>query len=100
MRFSFYKIIKDPKTNILYLYLTFEESTIILIDFQSSENEVELNVTGDTVTEFQPSVEVPDVGLDTIILDCSTWSFIDSMGVKALISVSTGPWLTGKERMD
>ena len=52
-------------------------------------------MTGGTVTEFQPSVEVPDVGLDTIILDCSTWSFIDSMGVKALISVSIGPWLTG-----
>nr|XP_022302509.1 solute carrier family 26 member 6-like isoform X1 [Crassostrea virginica] len=57
------------------------------ISYKSSENEVELNVTGNTVTEFQPSVEVPDVGLDTIILDCSTWSFIDSMGVKALISV-------------
>ena len=67
-------------------------------------------MTGGTVTEFQPSVEVPDVGLDTIILDCSTWSFIDSMGVKALISVSIGcsmgvkalisvsigPWLTGE----
>ena len=66
-------------------------------------------MTGGTVTQFQPSVEVPDVGLDTIILDCSTWSFIDSMGVKALISVSigcsmgvkalisvsTGPWMTG-----
>lgn len=46
-------------------------------------------MTDDGVTEFRPTVEVPDVGIDTIILDCSTWSFIDSMGVKALTSVST-----------
>lgn len=46
-------------------------------------------MTNDDITEFCPTVEVPDVGIDTIILDCSTWSFIDSMGVKALTSVST-----------
>lgn len=41
-------------------------------------------------------VDLPDVGVtipqapfQVIILDCSTWSFIDSMGVKALTSVST-----------
>lgn len=45
-------------------------------------------MTNDDITEFCPTVEVPDVGIDTIILDCSTWSFIDSMGVKALTSVS------------
>lgn len=44
-------------------------------------------MTNDDITEFCPTVEVPDVGIDTIILDCSTWSFIDSMGVKALTSV-------------
>lgn len=45
-------------------------------------------MTNDDIMEFCPTVEVPDVGIDTIILDCSTWSFIDSMGVKALTSVS------------
>lgn len=59
------------------------------IYFQNTTNEVELRVTNDDITEFCPTVEVPDVGIDTIILDCSTWSFIDSMGVKALTSVST-----------
>ena len=30
----------------------------------------------------------PGVDFHTIILDCSPWSFVDSMGVKVLASVS------------
>ncbi|XP_052678616.1 sulfate transporter-like isoform X2 [Crassostrea angulata] len=64
-----------------------EKANFEKITFQNTTNEVELRVTNDDITEFCPTVEVPDVGIDTIILDCSTWSFIDSMGVKALTSV-------------
>lgn len=64
-----------------------EKAKFEKITFQNSTNEVELRVTDDDITEFRPTVELPDVGIDTIILDCSTWSFIDSMGVKALTSV-------------
>lgn len=56
--------------------------------FQNIINEVELRVTNDDITEFCFIVEVFDVGIDTIILDCFTWSFIDFMGVKVLIFVS------------
>jgi anti-anti-sigma regulatory factor len=56
---------------------------------QNDTNEIQLTVNGDQtqITELQSSVNVPEIGFDTIILDCSTWSFIDSMGVKALTSV-------------
>nr|XP_011454960.2 sulfate transporter isoform X3 [Crassostrea gigas]XP_011454961.2 sulfate transporter isoform X3 [Crassostrea gigas]XP_034307330.1 sulfate transporter isoform X3 [Crassostrea gigas] len=64
-----------------------EKANFEKITFQNTTNEVELRVTNNDITEFCPTVEVPDVGIDTIILDCSTWSFIDSMGVKALTSV-------------
>lgn len=45
-------------------------------------------MTNDDIIEFCFIVEVFDVGIDTIILDCFTWSFIDFMGVKVLILVS------------
>lgn len=45
-------------------------------------------MTNDDITEFCFTVEVFDVGIDIIILDCFIWSFIDFMGVKVLILVS------------
>lgn len=45
--------------------------------------------------ELAPAIDLPEVTVnipaipyDIVILDCSTWSFIDSMGVKALTNVS------------
>ncbi|XP_062615548.1 solute carrier family 26 member 6-like, partial [Saccostrea cucullata] len=59
------------------------------ITFKNSTDEVELAVNGNEtqISEFQSSIVEPKVEFDTIIFDCSTWSFIDAMGVKALTSV-------------
>ncbi|XP_062585097.1 prestin-like [Saccostrea cucullata] len=59
------------------------------ITFKNSTDEVELAVNGNEtqISEFQSSIVEPQVDFDTIIFDCSTWSFIDAMGVKALTSV-------------
>ena len=47
-----------------------------------SENEVKVNVIA------KPIECPPDCDFHTIILDCSSWGFVDSMGVKVLSSVS------------
>ncbi|XP_056001292.1 sulfate transporter-like isoform X2 [Ostrea edulis] len=66
-----------------------EKEKLDKITYKNDTNEIQLTVNGDQtqITELQPSTDVPDIGFDTIILDCSTWSFIDSMGVKALTSI-------------
>ena len=46
------------------------------------ENEVKVNVIA------KPIECPPDCDFHTIILDCSSWGFVDSMGVKVLSSVS------------
>lgn len=50
--------------------------------------DMELEVTRDeTRIEMVEKKCPPDVNFHTIILDCSPWSFVDSMGVKVLIAV-------------
>ena len=48
-----------------------------------NENEIKVNVIS------KPVPCPPDCDFHTIILDCSSWGFVDSMGVKVLSSVST-----------
>jgi hypothetical protein len=66
----------------------------IVIDRQDSSEASEVNVlskSGDVkamvVADDKPKCP-PGVNFHTIILDCSPWSFVDSMGVKVLASVS------------
>ncbi|KAK3102941.1 hypothetical protein FSP39_015122 [Pinctada imbricata] len=55
----------------------------------SQTHEVEINLDNTSHKSFNTSIALPNAGFHTIILDCSTWSFIDSMGVKALSTVVT-----------
>ena len=56
--------------------------------------ELEIPTPGTPSTELQINVisthveNPPDCNFHTIILDCSSWGFVDTMGVKVLISVS------------
>ncbi|KAK3581235.1 hypothetical protein CHS0354_032954 [Potamilus streckersoni] len=69
---------KDKKQKTLQTVITLGDS-------------VELQVTGDemeyvetSIIDLYPSLKT---SFHTIILDCSTWSYVDSMGVKVLKSV-------------
>ena len=55
----------------------------------SKENEAETNDVKITVVSATPVPNPPDCNFHTIVLDCSSWGFIDTMGVKVLISVSS-----------
>ncbi|XP_063444496.1 prestin-like isoform X1 [Mytilus trossulus] len=67
---------------------------------QREQQEVEYNIRNSSSNmdggsmELAPAIDLPEVTVnipaipyDIVILDCSTWSFIDSMGVKALTNV-------------
>lgn len=56
----------------------------------SNRLDIELTILHDEegVTEEEKQIHHSDIDFDTIIIDCSLWSFVDSMGVKALITVS------------
>lgn len=52
----------------------------------SKEEEPRSNDVKITVTMATPVQNPPDCDFHTIVLDCSSWGFIDTMGVKVLIS--------------
>ncbi|XP_052780463.1 prestin-like isoform X2 [Mya arenaria] len=52
------------------------------MELQATKNEMTISVVDHTVKETPP-----DVDFHTIILDCSPWSFVDSMGVKVLTAI-------------
>lgn len=45
--------------------------------------------TESMVSVISPAELLPDCDLHTIILDCSSWSFVDTVGIEALMSVIT-----------
>ena len=75
--------------NILYIFIY-----ISLKTDASGGMELEIPTPGTPSTELQINVisthveNPPDCNFHTIILDCSSWGFVDTMGVKVLISVS------------
>ena len=54
----------------------------------NKKDEPEPNEVKITVVASTPVQNPPDCNFHTIVLDCSSWGFIDTMGVKVLISVS------------
>lgn len=58
-------------------------SEAVEVDVRSKSGGVKVMVVADDKPRCPPSVD-----FHTIILDCSPWSFVDSMGVKILASVS------------
>lgn len=58
-------------------------SDILDMELQTINSQVRVSVVD---MNLRPNP--PDVDFHTIIFDCSSWSFVDSMGVKVLAGVS------------
>ena len=87
--FSLTRLIHSIKHVIASIYLFIFWKTDA-----SGGMELEIPTPGTPSTELQINVisthveNPPDCNFHTIILDCSSWGFVDTMGVKVLISVS------------
>lgn len=70
------------------LVIVGEEVPDVTVPIDTFEIEIDTSGQQIKVTEPLKPKNPLDVDFHTIVFDCSPWSFVDSMGVKVLSSVS------------